>query len=69
MKITLGITGSIAANKTYSLIEILQSQGHEIYVVSTKNSELFFDVEKMKKLVNGNPPSIKDIINASYSYK
>jgi hypothetical protein len=22
-----------------------------------------------KKLVNGNPPSIKDIINASYSYK
>ncbi len=46
-KIILGVTGSVAAIRTPSLLAALREQGHEVRVVATESALYFFDPQEL----------------------
>ncbi|MGL5020520.1 MAG: bifunctional phosphopantothenoylcysteine decarboxylase/phosphopantothenate--cysteine ligase CoaBC [Mycoplasmatales bacterium] len=52
MKITLGITGSVAVIKVEELIKSLKENGHEVTVVSTKHANIFDEIKQIEKIAD-----------------
>lgn len=46
-KITLGISGSIAIQKIPQIIQLLQSKGHELFVIMTASAMMFDETEQI----------------------
>lgn len=52
MRVLLGVTGSVAARLTPTLVHLLQEAGHEVQVVATSASMHFFNTKEVNAPVN-----------------
>lgn len=57
-KIVLGVTGSIAAHKSASLVSALSKLNHEIYPVLTNEAEKFITTQTLITLAEKSTPNI-----------
>ena len=59
-RILLGVTGSVAAIRTPSLLDALREGGHEVRVVATEPALYFFDPDELGPAGPGEGPLFRD---------